>query len=138
MLLADFSAGLYLVKHIAGVRRSHQELGRVAGISTPFNHGDEFIRCLRGTCFGSQQPKIVLCGGQFPGGCDRVDCGQVMSRGTISELIQWKGSQAVYMQGSCQAFGAGCPVAIVVFRSEERRVGKECVSTCRSRWSPYH
>src|SRR3546814_17414901 len=23
-------------------------------------------------------------------------------------------------------------------RSEERRVGKECVSTCRSRWAPYH
>src|SRR3546814_10572204 len=23
-------------------------------------------------------------------------------------------------------------------RSEERRAGKECVSTCRSRWSPYH
>src|SRR3546814_19342561 len=27
---------------------------------------------------------------------------------------------------------------IGVVRSEERRVGKECVSTCRSRWSPYH
>src|SRR3546814_12372522 len=26
----------------------------------------------------------------------------------------------------------------IVTRSEERRVGKECVSTCRSRWSPYH
>src|SRR3546814_8681343 len=26
----------------------------------------------------------------------------------------------------------------VDLRSEERRVGKECVSTCRSRWSPYH
>src|SRR3546814_12012613 len=26
----------------------------------------------------------------------------------------------------------------VFHRSEERRVGKECVSTCRSRWSPYH
>src|SRR3546814_18922580 len=26
----------------------------------------------------------------------------------------------------------------VVRRSEERRVGKECVSTCRSRWSPDH
>src|SRR3546814_3619634 len=26
----------------------------------------------------------------------------------------------------------------VLARSEERRVGKECVSTCRSRWSPYH
>src|SRR3546814_15606791 len=25
-----------------------------------------------------------------------------------------------------------------VLRSEARRVGKECVSTCRSRWSPYH
>src|SRR3546814_11900321 len=26
----------------------------------------------------------------------------------------------------------------IVARSEERSVGKECVSTCRSRWSPYH
>src|SRR3546814_13368243 len=25
-----------------------------------------------------------------------------------------------------------------MFRSEERRVGKECVSTCRSRWAQYH
>src|SRR3546814_19481169 len=31
--------------------------------------------------------------------------------------------------------GAGIAQAL---RSEERRVGKECVSTCRSRWSPYH
>src|SRR3546814_9621659 len=29
-------------------------------------------------------------------------------------------------------------VAVAAQRSEERRVGKECVSTCRSRWSPYH
>src|SRR3546814_11859167 len=28
--------------------------------------------------------------------------------------------------------------AWVAMRSEERRVGKECVSTCRFRWSPYH
>src|SRR3546814_18254421 len=28
--------------------------------------------------------------------------------------------------------------AKAALRSEERRVGKECVSTCRSRWSPYH
>ena len=27
---------------------------------------------------------------------------------------------------------------IVIARSEERRVGKECTSWCRSRWSPYH
>src|SRR3546814_11103709 len=30
------------------------------------------------------------------------------------------------------------PEAPDIRRSEERRVGKECVSTCRSRWSPYH
>src|SRR3546814_4947122 len=29
-------------------------------------------------------------------------------------------------------------VADIMTRSEERRVGKECVSTCSSRWSPYH
>src|SRR3546814_17471060 len=29
-------------------------------------------------------------------------------------------------------------VTAAVLRSEERRVGKECVSTCRSRWLPYH
>src|SRR3546814_12699500 len=27
---------------------------------------------------------------------------------------------------------------LLLLRSEERRVGKECVSTCRSRWSPNH
>src|SRR3546814_20261893 len=30
------------------------------------------------------------------------------------------------------------PPQTVSPRSEERRVGEECVSTCRSRWSPYH
>src|SRR3546814_13527733 len=30
------------------------------------------------------------------------------------------------------------PVLLGATRSEERRVGKECVRTCRSRWSPYH
>src|SRR3546814_12430236 len=30
------------------------------------------------------------------------------------------------------------PASIAPTRSEERRVGKECVSTCRSRWSPYN
>src|SRR3546814_537897 len=33
-----------------------------------------------------------------------------------------------------KACGGGFPLA----RSEERRVGTECVSTCRSRWWPYH
>src|SRR3546814_1268580 len=37
---------------------------------------------------------------------------------------------------ACQQFSDFC--AGSSNRSEERRVGKECVSTCRSRWSPYH
>src|SRR3546814_15803416 len=45
--------------------------------------------------------------------------------------------------GSCQTFSGPANGSTVnnmqtVYRSEERRVGKECVSTCRSRWSPYH
>src|SRR3546814_12033798 len=32
----------------------------------------------------------------------------------------------------------GAPGTVSQVRSEERRVGKEGVSTCRSRWSPYH
>src|SRR3546814_8518353 len=41
-----------------------------------------------------------------------------------------------------QPFGLGGGIRTEIIsiepRSEERRVGKECVSTCRSRWSPYH
>src|SRR3546814_11760443 len=36
------------------------------------------------------------------------------------------------------AFDSASRVASISIRSEERRVGQECVSTCRSRWSPYH
>src|SRR3546814_12903600 len=35
------------------------------------------------------------------------------------------------------SLGDAAEITIDVDRSEERRVGKECVSTCRSRWSPY-
>ena len=31
-----------------------------------------------------------------------------------------------------------CPDCRFIERSEERRVGKECLRLCRSRWSPYH
>src|SRR3546814_15593763 len=40
---------------------------------------------------------------------------------------------------SCVRAGFDARMAIAAIeRSEERRVGKECVSTCRSRWSPYN
>src|SRR3546814_17390168 len=34
--------------------------------------------------------------------------------------------------------GLGIELGLTVERSEKRRVGKECVSPCRARWSPYH
>src|SRR3546814_13678617 len=42
------------------------------------------------------------------------------------------GAAGVAVLGGAAAIGGGRAL-----RSEERRVGKECVSTCRSRWSPY-
>src|SRR3546814_13670951 len=39
--------------------------------------------------------------------------------------------------GEVGGFGARSDETAIEPRSEERRVGKECVSTCRSRWSPY-
>src|SRR3546814_11392584 len=41
------------------------------------------------------------------------------------------------MAFACAQLAARNPGTITAVRSEERRVGKECVSTCRSRWSPY-
>src|SRR3546814_11405311 len=55
-------------------------------------------------------------------------------------LHMTKGEAALFAPGH-QAPGDGglLPIEILeIARSEERRVGKECVSTCRSRWSPYH
>src|SRR3546814_11665461 len=53
--------------------------------------------------------------------------------------------QCLYFQYGCYIFRIDRPSHLALPsckrtqpRSEERRVGKECVSTCRSRWSPYH
>src|SRR3546814_21086480 len=45
---------------------------------------------------------------------------------------------AVKAAGALRACVTSTRWARTPARSEERRVGKECVSTCRSRWSPYH
>src|SRR3546814_8652917 len=53
------------------------------------------------------------------------------------------GQKAAYraIEPAFATLKAECDVRFLTLpddRSEERRVGKECVSTCRSRWSPYH
>ena len=40
--------------------------------------------------------------------------------------------------GACTVLLDGESVKSCTVRSEERRVGKECCTPCRSRWSPYH
>src|SRR3546814_13716991 len=52
------------------------------------------------------------------------------------------GMLSIVLKGGVDAAKRFCERAelftLAESRSEERRVGKECVSTCRSRWSPYH
>src|SRR3546814_21061384 len=56
--------------------------------------------------------------------------------------IGWREDSAGPLPSACgnRSFVRSRPTsnALIYRRSEERRVGKECVSTCRSRWSPYH
>src|SRR3546814_17724846 len=51
--------------------------------------------------------------------------GPVPARRGASHKVLWQRGDPALLEGAWT-------------RSEERRVGKECVSTCRSRWSPYH
>src|SRR3546814_17047209 len=57
-----------------------------------------------------------------------------LSRRSLSAWRSWSCSSAL---ASCRVRFFSEPTGISRVRSDERRVGKECVSTCRSRWSPY-
>src|SRR3546814_8135883 len=59
------------------------------------------------------------------------DYGQDSSRDWAAKGTRLLGARAVIAEGFERIHRSN-------LRSEERRVGKECVSTCRSRWSPYH
>src|SRR3546814_2849260 len=66
----------------------------------------------------------------------------VFDRGTVmnteeSVSLTFHGAGRT-VTGSCMEVAYGERRLLIDCRSEERRVGKECVSTCRSRWSPYH
>src|SRR3546814_6047463 len=60
------------------------------------------------------------------------DADQVAIRGVAPLVID------TIMRLGVPAIGTTHFRAAMRARSEERRVGKECVSTCRSRWAPYH
>src|SRR3546814_9702454 len=63
-------------------------------------------------------------------GFDTADA-QARGGGQVEQPVEHQDVAAV------DAHVTGATAAAGNLRSEERRVGKECVSTCRSRWSPY-
>ena len=51
----------------------------------------------------------------------------------------WKVDLKIFFKESWKKYGFVFLLVLVqCVRSEERRVGKECLRLCRSRWSPYH
>src|SRR3546814_11831292 len=85
--------------------------------------------------------RMVLLGND-----ERIGAGTALRIGLVSEITTrdelWPRAEelAAAIAAKPPATTAGSLKAIwqSLDRSEERRVGKECVSTCRSRWSPYH
>src|SRR3546814_11394504 len=78
-----------------------------------------------------------------------VDNARQIQQGTLesgfvqSDIAYWAyHGEELFLTGgplkSLRAIANLYPETIHLVRSEERRVGKECVSPCRSRWSPYH
>ena len=65
-----------------------------------------------------------------------VRYGQGEACGTYDTLSD--GTPAWFIQGNVLTVRVAPEVCCAAGRSEERRVGKECHSVCRSRWSPYH
>src|SRR3546814_16188540 len=68
---------------------------------------------------------------------------EVPARVAISEYVDlagafYDGREIAFVNGLLDRLAHVLRAAEFGGSSDERRVGKECVSTCRSRWSPYH
>src|SRR3546814_12903478 len=87
--------------------------------------------------------------GSALGAAREID-GEAIEQTTLNraEIVQYA-KRPVLLESNATAYGlyvSGSSMEprhldgdmILIDRSEERRGGKECVSTCRSRWSPYH
>src|SRR3546814_13555822 len=70
-------------------------------------------------------------------GCSVTDCAQSINAGLDMFMApdSWKGLYETTLKQAKDGTISAARLDDAV-RSEERRVGKECVSTCRSRWSP--
>src|SRR3546814_12740777 len=61
------------------------------------------------------------------------EAGERLALGTVESYLIYRLTGGLHVTDASNASRT-----MLMPRSEERRVGKECVSTCRSRWSPYH
>src|SRR3546814_18781173 len=68
----------------------------------------------------------------FEHGPIEVATGGAAPPSAVISKMERMGFRVTHLYGMTESYGPS------TVRSEERRVGKECVSTCRSRWSPYH
>src|SRR3546814_17409191 len=97
---------------------------------------------------GGRGPAIVDAGLEATGGGDAANRARVIAGVPVAiemhlNLVRHRFRAGLVPVGEGGAEGSQLRVGakfagLVVPRSEEGRVGKECVSTCRSRWSPYH
>src|SRR3546814_18482039 len=67
-----------------------------------------------------------------------IDFRLAMLDGPTEDYTCFVGTMVQEAYATSDRIRAACEASINAYRSEARRVGKECVSTCRSRWSPYH
>src|SRR3546814_11608737 len=77
-----------------------------------------------------------LGGPALVGGVLAQECGDLRQ-----EVVDFRARYALYktpFESLYEGVAEGVKQLTAHGRSEERRVGKECVSTCRSRWSPYN
>src|SRR3546814_18752964 len=88
-------------------------------------------------CSSDLYGKFALPGGQ-------MDEGETCEECAIRELMEETGLEIksdrlnLFSVSSRPGIDPRGQTVSPNYRSEERRVGKECVSTCRSRWAPYH
>src|SRR3546814_10996019 len=94
----------------------------------------------KGTEAAKEAAEMVLADDNFASIVAAVREGRTVYD-NLKKVIAWtlptNGGQGLTILAAL-VFGFALPITPVQIRSEERRVGKECVSTCRSRWWPYH
>src|SRR3546814_10782501 len=105
---------------------------------------DPAIARLQGSWTLAQAPAIAAALRDIPGSVRCLDASGVERLDSLGVLQLLRFARRQELDFACFTFRGDHHALVAAIeavaddRSEERRVGKECVSKCRSRWSPYH